>query len=250
MILHAVRSGAGPPLILLHGLFGQARNLAGLARALAGRWDVIAMDLRNHGTSPQAAGMGYQAMAGDVLETATQLNALPAAVLGHSMGGKTAMAMALLHSEAVTRLVVADIAPVAQPHANEGVLAALVALELRPGMRRGEADAALAGAVTQPAVRSFLLQNLELHPVPRWRIDLAALQAGLADVQGWPAALRGRQWNGPARFVRGGLSDYVGAIEEQAIVAAFPSAEIVTVPGAGHLLHAEAPDAFLAATGL
>ncbi|MGE0226872.1 MAG: alpha/beta fold hydrolase, partial [Acetobacteraceae bacterium] len=113
MILHATEAGTGPPVVLLHGLFGMARNLGAVQRALAQRHRVLALDLRNHGASPHAPDMRYTTMARDVLETLEAHDALPAAVIGHSMGGKTAMQLALLWPDAVSRLCVADIAPVA-----------------------------------------------------------------------------------------------------------------------------------------
>ncbi|MGH7155592.1 MAG: alpha/beta fold hydrolase, partial [Acetobacteraceae bacterium] len=115
MILNAVTTGVGPDLVLLHGLFGSARNFGTVQRALAARFRVTTLDLRNHGTSPHAAGMDYGMMAADVLETLEAAAMLPASILGHSMGGKVAMRLALERPEAVSALIVADIAPVPYP---------------------------------------------------------------------------------------------------------------------------------------
>jgi pimeloyl-ACP methyl ester carboxylesterase len=241
MRLHAVEAGEGPPIALLHGLFGRAQNLAGVARRLAPHARVISIDLRNHGASPHAPGMDYETQANDVLETLAALHALPAAILGHSMGGKTAMAAALLAPASISRLLVADIAPVPYAHHNTAVAAALLALPLTEGLTRAQASAAIEHAVPDQAVRAFLLQNLNFTP-PAWRIGLANIAAAIADIEGWPA-LPGR-YNGPALFVRGANSDYVLPEHQPAITALFPNARTVTVEASGHWLHADQPMLF------
>ncbi len=251
MILHAECLGSGPALALLHGLFGRGRNLGGIARAVSARWRVISLDMRNHGGSPHGAAMDYVSLASDVIETLARLQALPAALLGHSMGGKAACAAALLHPGEVSRLVVADIAPVAQGHGNAAVAAALLRLDLAPGMNRAAADAALAGWLPDAGMRGFLLQNLDFSAAqPKWRLGLAEIAAAMADLEGWPEALAGRRYDGPARFVLGGASDYVRAADHATVQALFPRAGFATVAGAGHWLHTEKPAEFLAATGL
>ncbi len=244
MNLHAIDQGSGPPACLLHGLFGRAQNLAAVAKRLAASHRVISLDLRNHGASPHAAGMAYAEMAADVAETLEGLGAWPCALLGHSMGGKVAMMAALTWPDRVSRLVVGDIAPVAYAHHNAKVAAAMLALRLRPGLRRGEADAALAGAVSTPGVRAFLLQNLAFGDVPAWKIGLAEIAAGIPDIEGWPALAPGVRYEGPALFVAGGLSDYVSAVNLATIRQLFPAARHCVVEGAGHWLHADRPEAF------
>lgn len=245
MILHAMESGQGAPVVLLHGLFGSARNFGAVRRVLAQRFRVIALDLRNHGASPHAADMRYPAMAEDVLQTLRAMDALPAAVVGHSMGGKTAMAAALLQPDAVARLVVADIAPVSYEHHNAEIARAMQALPLRPGMTRAEAEAALAAAVPDAPVRGFLLQNLSLDGTPGWRIGLDEIIAAMRDIEGWEAPA-GRSYAGPALFVAGGRSDYVASEHRPAIRALFPAARFVTLKNAGHWLHADDPAGFIA----
>ncbi len=245
--LHAAETGTGQPVCLLHGLFGRLQNLAGVARHLAKSHRVITLDLRNHGASPHVAGMAYKDMAEDVLHTLHGMGALPCAVMGHSMGGKVAMAAALTAPARVSRLVVADIAPVAYAHHNARVAQALASLDLRPGLERRAADAALAGGVPDPVVRAFLLQNVVFGAVPAWRIGLREIADGMADIEGWPAGLDRTGYGGPALFIRGGLSDYVAQDGLAAIAAWFPHAELVTLPQAGHWLHADQPDAFAAA---
>ena len=244
MMLHATELGSGPPVALLHGLFGRSQNLGSLARRLSAHFRVVSLDLRNHGASPHADGMRYADMAADVFETLAARDALPAAILGHSMGGKVAMLAALTRPAEVTRLVVADIAPVAYRHSNRAVARALQALPLAPGFTRTEAEAALAEAVPEAAVRSFLLQNLVPGPGPSWRIGLDEIAAGMADIEGFPPIADGIRYRGPTLVVRGALSGYVKDEALPVMSALFPAARVETIAEAGHWLHADQPEAF------
>jgi pimeloyl-ACP methyl ester carboxylesterase len=247
MILHAIESGppAASPVVLLHGLFGQARNFGALQRALSDRFRVIALDARNHGDSPHAARMDYPTMAADVLETLQARQALPCALIGHSMGGKTAMRLALDAPDALTRLLVADIAPVSYPSHHGAYVAAMAALPLTPGLTRAAADAVLSEAIPDQVMRGFLLQNLRPGAAPAWRNGLAEIAAGLPALESWPA-VAAAPWPGPALFVRGALSDYVSPEHRPAIRALFPAARFVTIKQAGHLVHIDSPAVFLA----
>jgi esterase len=245
LILHTIDSGQGPPVALLHGLFGSARNLGVVQRALAPRFRVLALDLRNHGASPHAAAMDYPAMAADVLETLDQRAALPAVLVGHSMGGKAAMMAALSHPDLVTRLVAADIAPVAYEHHNAEIADALAALPLSPGLTRAAADAALAAAMPDAGLRAFLLQNLQFGAHPSWRIGLHEIAAAMPAIEGWDAP-PGAVYRGPTLFVAGAASDYVRPEHRAAIRALFPAARFVTLKHAGHWLHADNPAGFVA----
>ena len=244
MILHATETGKGPPVVLLHGLFGRSQNLATLGRRLAVDFRVIALDLRNHGASPHTPGMAYRDMAEDVLETLAAQDVLPAAILGHSMGGKVAMVLALTHPEVVSRLVVADIAPVAYRHANLALTQRLLDLPLPPGLTRSQADEALTGAVPDAAIRSFLLQNLATGPLPSWRIGLPHIAAGIAEIEGFPPLADTSRYTGPTLFIRGAQSNYVKDAAIPVISARFPAARVETIPEAGHWLHADQPEAF------
>lgn len=244
MILHAIEAGQGPPVVLLHGLFGTARNLGVVQRALAPRFRTIALDLRNHGASPHAAEMTYATMAADVLETLTRLGALPASLIGHSMGGKTAMRLALTRPEAVTRLLVADIAPVPYVHDNDRITRALLGLDLAPGLTRAAADAALAGAVPDASMRAFLLQNLAFGAQPQWRIGLAEIAAAIPALEGWDVP-PGLTYAGPTLFVSGARSDYVRHDDRPTIRTLFPRARFITLKDAGHWLHADNPAGFV-----
>ncbi len=245
MILHATEMGEGQPVALLHGLFGRSQNLTALARRLAADFRVILPDLRNHGASPHAPGMSYRDMAADVLETLAARDALPAAILGHSMGGKAAMLAALLQPASVKRLVVADIAPIAYRHSNRAVARALLELPLASGLSRTEADRILAEAVPESAVRGFLLQNLLFSgPAPAWRIGLQDIADGMADIEGFPALPDAARYAGPSLFVRGATSNYVKDDALTVINALFRAARLETIPAAGHWLHADQPEAF------
>jgi pimeloyl-ACP methyl ester carboxylesterase len=245
VILRAESLGQGEPLVLLHGLFGRGRNLAAVARGLAATRRVVSLDLRNHGDSPHGPGMDYRTLAGDVLETLAALGALPAAILGHSMGGKTAMACALIAPQAVRRLLVADIAPVPYAHHNAAIAAAMRAMPRHPGMTRADAAAWLADAVPNDGVRGFLLQNFVPGAAPCWRIGLDEIAAGMADIEGWPAFPAGTQFGGPTLFLSGALSDYVTAGAREICRQLFPMARFVALKNAGHWLHADQPEAFL-----
>jgi pimeloyl-ACP methyl ester carboxylesterase len=251
MRLAVTASGGGaagaPPVVLLHGLLGAGQNFGAVQKALAAQGHrVLALDLRNHGASPQAAGMGYAEMAADVAETLAAEAAWPAAVIGHSMGGKVAMALALARPDIVARLLVADIAPVAYPTPLfTAYVAAMRAIPLRPGLARREADAALAAAVPSPALRGFLLQNLLFaEQPPRWRIGLEEIAGAMAVIGGWPA-LPGR-YDGPVLALAGDRSDYVQPAHHAVFRRLFPACRFASI-AAGHWLHAENPPAFLAA---
>jgi pimeloyl-ACP methyl ester carboxylesterase len=249
MLLNTVEAGigGGAPLVVLHGLFGSARNWGAIARRLSARHRVLAMDLRNHGASPRADAMDYASMAADVAETMAAAGVMPAAVLGHSMGGKAAMAMALTRPEAVTRLLVADIAPVPYPPRQARIVEAMRAVPLRPGLARREADAALlAAGVQDAATRAFLLQNLRFEgDAPAWRCGLDEIAAALSDIEGFPEFAPAR-YEGPTLFLLGERSDYVQPEHRPRIRALFPAARFLTLRGTGHWLHAEKPEEFTA----
>ena len=247
-MLHVERHGAptgAPPLLIAHGLFGSARNWGVIARRLSQAREVIAVDMRNHGSSPWCATHGYPDLAADLAEVIAAHGG-QADVLGHSMGGKAAMALALAHPGRVRRLVVADMAPVAYGHTQAHLIAAMCALDLAGLTRRSEADAALAAHVEDAGVRAFLLQSLDLKASPpAWRLNLDVLAAEMPRILGWPE-IAGR-FEGPALFLAGALSQYVLPEHRAVIRALFPAATIARIPGAGHWLHADKPREFEAA---
>ncbi len=247
MILAHTEAGSGPPLILLHGLFGGGQNWGAIRKALAPRFRVLTPDLRNHGASPHAAGMTYLAMAGDVIGTMDAAGIDQAAILGHSMGGKVAMTLALTHPERVSRLVVADIAPVRYPPSLRAYIAAMQALPLRTGLTRRDADAGLAAIIPEAGIRAFLLQSLrlELDP-PVWRLGLAELAAAMPEIEGFEVP-SGARYDGPTLVMAGESSPYIRPENHALFAELFPQARFVTVPKAGHWIHAENPAGFLAA---
>jgi esterase len=243
MRLATREQGAGPPVLLLHGLFGQSRNLASLQADLAQTHRVAALDLRNHGASPHQWGMDYAAMAADVAETLDAIGITECAVIGHSMGGKVAMRLALDAPTRVARLLVADIAPAHYPGTFAAYAEAMRAIPLAPGLIRTQADAALAGSIPEPAIRAFLLQNLLVGATPAWRIGLAEITAALPELLGWqPTAA---QYHGPTLFVAGERSNYITDSHRPAIRALFPAARFVTLKDAGHWLHVDNPSGFI-----
>ena len=241
-----VEYGIGPALLILHGLFGSSGNWSSLARRLAADHQVVAVDARNHGASPWADTMSYRDMAGDVLRLQHRRGFGPAALIGHSMGGKTAMIQALEHGETVRRLVVVDVAPVTYPPALLAYAHAMQAIDLSGISRRSEADAGLAGAVPSAAERAFLLQNIVFDgDRARWRVNLPVIEKSLPELSGFPEISPGRRYDGPALFIAGALSTYLRPEHHPAIKRLFPKAEIVVIPDTGHWLHAEKPEAFL-----
>jgi pimeloyl-ACP methyl ester carboxylesterase len=243
MILNTIEMGEGPPLLLLHGLFGSARNWGAIQKQLARRRRVLAMDLRNHGDSPHAPGMDYAAQARDVAETLAARGAQGTAVVGHSMGGKVAMALALEHSALVERLVIADIAPRRYPPALRGYVAAMRSLPLTEGMSRRDADAALAEGVPVAGIRAFLLASLDLATEPpRWSLGLAEIAAGMPQIEDFPVA---GHYAGPTLVLAGERSDYIAPADHAAIRRLFPEARFAVVERAGHWLHSDNPQGFL-----
>jgi esterase len=248
MRLNAIHHGAPtglPPLVIAHGLFGSARNWSAVAKRLALHRQVVAVDMRNHGESPRSPEHGYEAIAGDLTETIDDLGGR-ADVLGHSMGGKAAMTLALREPGHVVRLIVADMAPVAYGDSQIAIVRAMQALDLSQVRRRSDADVALASAVAEPSVRAFLLQSLEVGPSgAAWKLNLPALSNQMPLIMGFPD-LPGR-FDGPVLFLTGSRSDYVRPEHWTRIRRLFPAAGHRTIPDAGHWLHAEAPERFVAA---
>jgi pimeloyl-ACP methyl ester carboxylesterase len=233
---------SAPPLLIAHGLFGSARNWGVIARRLSDRRKVLVVDMRNHGDSPRFPTQSYADMAAD-LAGVIATHGGRADVLGHSMGGKAAMMLALTEGAMVNRLVVADIAPVAYSHDQTRHITAMRALDLSGLTLRAEADGRLAAAVTDPALRAFFLQSLDLKATPpRWRINLDVLEAEMPKIIGWPQ-VAGR-FDGPTLFLSGALSRYVLPDHREAIRTLFPAARFAKLPGAGHWLHAEKPREF------
>jgi len=238
--------GSGPPLIILHGLFGSATNWRGIAKRMAARHRALTVDLRNHGRSPHADAMGYRDMVDDLLAFMDGHGLHRGAVLGHSLGGKVAMRLALEHPRRVERLIVVDIAPAAYRHDYGDILEAMERLDLASIARRSDAEELLQPAIPDTAVRLFLLQNLVMGPEGyRWRINLAALRRHMSEIVGFPTAMPDGPYRGETLFLDGERSDYVLPVHHAPIRHYFPRARITTVANAGHWVHAEQPNALL-----
>ena len=247
-MLNRITFGNGstrPPLLIVHGLFGSARNWGAIARRLAEDRRVVTVDQRNHGESFWAASHSYADMAGDLAEIISAEGGRMD-VIGHSMGGKATMLLALTRPAMVNRLVVADIAPVAYGHSNLPLVEAMQALDLHGLTSRMEADRRLRSAVPDGGTRAFLLQSLDLKAdPPRWRLNLDVLAAEMEQVVGWPES-EGR-FDGPVLFLAGAQSNYLLREYREKIKKLFPQAVLAKIPGAGHWLHADKPQEFVAA---
>jgi len=237
---------AGPPVVILHGLLGSARNWTGIAKQLAETHRVFALDLRNHGRSPWAGTMSFDDMAGDVAAFIGAHDLGAAQVIGHSLGGKAAMRLALMRADLVERLLVVDVAPVAYGHSFAPFVEAMQAVDLSAVERRADAEVQLEGAVGDAAIRSFLLQNLvKTDSGCVWRVNLEALGANMPELLGFPRTAAGVTYRGSALFLAGGRSPYVAAEHRPLIAQLFPAAEHAVIDGAGHWVHAERPAEFL-----
>lgn len=238
--------GDGPPLIVLHGLLGSSRNWYTIARRLQRLRRVLTLDLRNHGDSEHLAEMNYPVMADDVLWFMDQQRIARADLLGHSMGGKVAMHLALSAPARIDRLIIVDIAPVAYTDRFSELLDTLAALPLDKLASRREADEALARSLSDAPLRAFLLQNLVSDGDGlRWRVDLHILRAALPALMDFPAPARGTRYERPCLFIRGAGSSSLDAEHRDALYRYFPAAELREIGEAGHWPHVEAPRVFL-----
>jgi esterase len=249
MLLHFKEYGQGRPLILLHGLLGSLDNWHSIAQQLAERFQVFALDQRNHGQSPHSAEMGYQLMAEDVNEFLTARGIGSVSLIGHSMGGKTAMQFALQFSGKVEKLLVEDITPRAYPPEHNKIFAALLALDLSKYAARQEIENALAPEIPSLVMRRFLLKNLGRNPEGAsdgtffWRTNLRGISENYAPL-GAPVA-GAVPFEKPVLFIRGGKSNYMKPEDEPVIRALFPRAEIKTIAEAAHWVHGDRPEEFL-----
>ncbi len=235
--------GEGSPVILIHGLFGSASNLGMVARSLAENFTCYSLDVRNHGDSPHADSMSYEEMAADVLEFMERHNLAMCPMLGHSMGGKIAMQVAMDNSHRVSGLIVADVAPVTYPPHHQGMLIGLAALENATITNRSQADEVLARSVPEPGVRAFLLKSFKKREdgLFHWQLNRPAIQANYKMLG---SANRGAPYPGSVLFIKGGNSDYILPEHHERISALFPAARIKIIEGTGHWLHAEKPMVF------
>ena len=246
-MLHFRSAGEGRPLVIVHGLFGSGDNWQTLAGKFPG-YRVFLPDLRNHGASPWFDSFSVPELAEDLASFADSLALGPCPWIGHSLGGKAVMELALALPDRVTALAVLDMAPGEGKLRYPGFVPALRAVDLSTLGSRSEAQARLEPFIDTPTLQ-FLLKSLvadATHPGRlRWRLNLDSLDGNYGEI--WKALEPGRTWSGRALFLHGGASDYVLPGDELLIRELFPRAEIKTVIGAGHWLHAEKPAEVLAA---
>jgi len=230
-----------PSLLIAHGLFGSARNWGAIAKRMSEDRLVLSVDMRNHGQSDWDNSHSYPDMASDLAEVIATHGA-PMDVIGHSMGGKAAMVLALQHPTLVRRLIVADIAPVPYTHTQIGFIAAMRGLDLSLVEKRSDADRLLATEIEDAGVRAFLLQSLDIK-AKHWRLNLDVLEAEMPKIMGFPNL--DTQFNGATLFLSGAASDYVLPEHRTGIKTLFPKARFARIPDAGHWLHAEKPREFV-----
>ncbi len=230
-----------PSLLIVHGLYGSGRNWGAVAKRLAKDRHVVSVDQRNHGASPWKGTNSYPDMADD-LAAFIEAQGGRWDVLGHSMGGKAAMVLALTRPEAVNRLIVGDIAPVSYGHSQLPFIHAMRAVDLERVSKRSDAVEQLAETVENPSLRTFFTQSLDVVE-KKWKLNLDVLEREMPLIMGFPE-IEGR-YEGQVLFLSGGLSDYVLPEHRDKIRGFFPKAAFVKITGAGHWLHAEKPREFV-----
>ena len=247
MKLNYKRFGEGEPLLILHGLMGMLDNWQGPAKTYSQNFDTIIIDARNHGHSLHSQEFNYQSMMGDVLELCDDLFLDEVHVLGHSMGGKTAMKFAQNYPEMINKLVVADIAPKAYPVHHEQILAGLKSLDFSILKSRGDVDATLESFIPELGVRQFLMKSI--YWVEKGKLGLRFnVEAIDKSIELIGEATLDSQFEGETMFIRGANSNYISDQDFEDIKLAFPNSTLETIQGAGHWLHAEKPKEFLEKT--
>ena len=245
MILNHRSLGQGPPVVVLHGLFGSLDNWISVGKQLAANYSVYLVDLRNHGNSFHGDEFTYTAMAGDISQLVNELKIDPISIIGHSMGGKVGMFYTVLNENFVKKLIVVDIAPRHYPVHHQRILDGLSAIDVNTITSRSQADDVLRSYVPDEGTRQFLLKNLKRNSSGsfEWKINLPVIRDQIENVgESLPES--------PAvqvstLFIKGGGSDYISGEDHQDIHHRFANVKIQTIPGAGHWVHAEAPRAFL-----
>jgi esterase len=245
MQLNYKKVGEGTPLIILHGLFGSLDNWMGIAKTLGERFEVYLLDARNHGQSPHSDQFDYELMAEDLYEFIQEHQIVNPVVLGHSMGGKTAMQFAMNHTDILTKLVVADIAPKPYPVHHRQIIDGLLALDFDVIKTRQQADEELSKHIPDLSVRQFLLKNLywKEKETLAWRFNLKAINQNIEIV--------GKALNNinpflqPTLFIRGEKSNYILESDFEEIKHIFPNSEVKTIANSGHWIHAEQPQEFI-----
>lgn len=236
--------GQGQPAIILHGLFGQSDNWVTVGRRIADQFHVFIPDQRNHGQSPHTSTHSFQAMSDDLAEFMEEHEIVNPLLIGHSMGGKVAMTYALENPENVKKLVVIDISPRRYPEriTHTEVISQMMSIELEKVSSRSEVENILKLRINDPRVRMFIMKNLyyKLHGKLAWRLNLEAINQSLDLL--FDGVTSENQYTGPTLFIKGGNSDYIKEADTSLIQNLFPAAQIKTISGASHWVHADAPE--------
>ena len=256
------RGESGPRVVFVHGLFGQGKNWTTIAKGLADSHRVTLLDLPNHGHSPWTDRVDYLDMA-ELVATELEQFGEPVTLVGHSMGGKVAMQLALRRPELLRALVVVDIAPTVYPVSGgrtddpdeeaspfAAYIDAMREMDLDALTSRDDADQALRDAVPSRMVRSFLLQSLVREGLGadggwRWRLNLDLLDRDLGELRGFPDPPQGASFDGPVLWIAGANSTYVLPEDRPHMDALFPSTRLVKIKDAGHWVHSEQPEVFV-----
>ena len=231
---------SSPPIMIIHGLYGSGRNWGVIAKRLSDKFFVITIDLRNHGESPWFSSHNYHDMADDLVEVVTSLNIKPN-IIGHSMGGKAAMVLALKNPDLVERLLIADIAPVTYEHDQSKFIEAMQKIDLSKVERRSDAIMALSKYVEDKSLQNFFTQSLDLK-TKSWKLNLDILSSEMHEILSFPKI--DEKFSGQTLFFRGEKSEYIRAEHRAIINSLFTKARFATLKDAGHWLHAEKPREF------
>lgn len=243
MNLHFREAGSGQPLLILHGLFGSCDNWATLAKQLAANYHVFIIDQRNHGQSPHSNEWNYTAMANDIEDFCEQHQLEKIFIAGHSMGGKTVMKLAELFPERISKMMIIDIAPRYYPIHHHTIIAALQSLNFNTLQTRKQAEVILTQSIDDFGTRQFLLKNIYRtnHEKFAWRFNLEVITNNIEIVGEATPNNPNKICFIPTAFVKGALSDYIAVSDEQDIPQLYPNAQIISIAGAGHWVHAEKP---------
>ena len=235
-----------PPVMIIHGLYGSGKNWGVIAKRLSDQFFVITVDLRNHGDSPWLDTHNYNVMADDLVEVINSLNIKPN-VIGHSMGGKAAMVLALKRPNLVRNLIIADIAPVKYEHDQSQFIEAMQKVDLSKVEKRSDATLALSKFVEDKSLQNFFTQSLDIK-AKRWKLNLKVLRSEMSEILSFPKIES--EFSGHSLFLKGEKSDYIKPEHRRLIKSLFTKARFATFKEAGHWLHAEKPREFESAARL
>ena len=235
-----------PPVMIVHGLYGSGRNWGVIAKRLSDQFFVITVDLRNHGDSPWLDTHNYHVMADDLVEVINSLNIKPN-IIGHSMGGKAAMVLALKRPNLVRNLIIADIAPIKYEHDQSQFIEAMQKVDLSKVEKRSDATLALSKFVEDKSLQNFFTQSLDIK-AKRWKLNLKVLRSEMSEILSFPKIES--EFSGHSLFLKGEKSDYIKSEHRKLIKSLFTKARFATFKEAGHWLHAEKPREFESAARL